>query len=149
MDLKEAMILVEVNTPYSSNKGIYLNRDWAVLKCAELNSKSCANQHYHLDTVPIHGEIPDCDLEVDRKGDEILFTNSNGETLYLYIKTSKDVHEERFHEEVYPSSSIVTVVDDILIQGTSIYDERINLSPDTIRKIEHEADNYTEEVDNE
>jgi hypothetical protein len=147
MDIKEAIILVEVNKPYSSNKGVYLNRDWAVLKCAELQSKATANQYYHLDTVPLYGDVEDPIIDIDRSGEEIVFTSSNGDSLYLYIKTSNEVYEERFHEEAFPHTTMVTVVDDILIHGTSISD--LSLSDDIVRKIKHEADNYKEELNDE
>lgn len=147
MDIKEGIILVEVNNPYSSNKGVYLNRDWAVLKCAELQSKATANQYYHLDTVPLYGDVEDPIIDIDRSGEEIVFTSSNGDSLYLYIKTSNEVYEERFHEEAFPHTTMVTVVDDILIHGTSISD--LSLSDDIVRKIKHEADNYKEELNDE
>jgi hypothetical protein len=84
---------------------------------------------------------------MDRSGEEIVFTNSTGDSLYLYIKTSKEVYEERFHEEAFPHTTMVAVVDDILIDGTSISD--LNLSDEIVRKIRHEADNYKEELNNE
>jgi hypothetical protein len=103
MDIKEAIILVEVHRKLLAiNKGVYLNRDWAVLKCAELQSKATANQYYHLDTVPLYGDVEDPIIDIDRSGEEIVFTSSNGDSLYLYIKTSNEVHEERFHEEAFP-----------------------------------------------
>lgn len=147
MDIKEAIVLVEVNKPYSKNLEVFLNWDWAVLKCAKLNSGATNNQYFHLDRVPLNSDTSEAEVFIDREGDEIIFSNEDGETLYLYIKTSNDVHEERFHEEVLPDRYIVAVVDDVKICGTSISD--LPLSDETKRKIEHEAENYKEELNSE
>jgi hypothetical protein len=119
--------------------------DWATLHCAKLNQIKKPLIGYYLQEIPFCGELePANEFFITREDEEICISGPNDNKVYAYVKLQNEIVEEYYHESMPPYKSPSFNVDTITICGTEL--KNLKLSEDLIRSIEHEADNYKEEM---
>lgn len=146
--MKSIILLMEKNTMgvFTINSPIkaFTDWDWATLQCAKYNQIKKSLIAYYLHEISFAGDIDSNDFWITRKADEICINGPDDSEVYAIVKLEATTYEEHFHEEA-PTEQVPTYeVDTIIICGTEL--KNLKLSDELVRSIEHEADNYKEEM---
>jgi hypothetical protein len=145
--MNSVIVLSEKDNAFKSPvviiRRVFADWDLATLYCAKSNFESTDKSYFYLTEVPFEGEISAGDCEISHCGEEITICWGEDEII-AEVKLEQDVDEELFHQECPPNTKPTYNVESITICGTAL--DNLRISDELKRAIEHEADNYRDEM---
>jgi hypothetical protein len=130
--------------PFAKAIKVFSDWDMASLICADKNFESTDKTYYYLQEVPFDQDLECVDVDISHSGPEIKISFGEDNEVYAEVELEPDTYEDYFNENCPPNILPTYNVKSVTLCGTEV--DNLKISDDLKRKIQHEAENYRDEM---